>query len=407
MCGSIDCSVSHSGRFLAVQWKGIQEIKARMQRALLQAEMTPKEWPLACKYVHEMERRRWMDKEDRPVPPFGERVLVKRRHWGRQDLELSHEMVRYIAPDPDGHGHVMLRESGNVATLPYYIGKTQKPEQKDSWIALMTEQDDEIEAHAKRRRLREKTTIKMKGMTVLRVMEKDDMVTYQMEEDIMEDLKELDAHQKRMELVLRQEGQIMLGEDIETMGATFDELRRMKAVMPQLAEDDVLRRRIVSVQELVQEKEKWYEPIGLEMKQLFEEKRALVKLTDDELRETRERYGHRLVVIPMKGVLTKKPGPRRRFRLVACENFVKKENREDLYASGADAVAVRYGLKRAAEEGWAGVVIDVKVAFLNAPLVDDLAGEEGPAAVILRPPPLLVHLGFARPGEHYRAERAI
>ena len=387
--------------------RSIQEIKARMQRVLLHAEMTPKEWPLACRYVHEMERRRWMDKEDRPVPPFGAQVLVKRRHWGRRDLEPSHEMVRYIAPDPDGHGHVILRESGNVATLPYYIGRTQKPEQKDSWIALMTEQDDEIEAHAKRRRLREKTTVKMKGMTVLGVMEGDDVVTYQMEEDIMENFKELDAHQKRMELILRQEGQVMLGEDIETMGVTFDELRRMKAMMPQLEEDDVLRTRIVSVQELLEEKEKWYEPIGQEMHQLFTEKRALVKLSDDELRETRERYGHRLVVIPMKGVLTKKPGPRRRFRLVACGNFVDKESREDVYASGADAVAVRYGLKRAAEEGWTGVVIDVKVAFLNAPLVDEQGEEEDPAAVILRPPPLLVRLGFARPGEHYKAEKAI
>ena len=387
--------------------RSIQEIKARMQRALLQAEMTPKEWPLACKYVHEMERRRWMDKEDRPVPPFGERVLVKRRHWGRRDLEPSHEMVRYIAPDPDGHGHVILRESGNVATLPYYIGKTQRPEQKDSWIALMTEQDEEIEAHARRRRLREKTTVKLKGIAVLGVMENEEVVTYQMEEDIMDDFKELDAHQKRMKMVLRQEGQLMLGEDVETMGVTFDELRRMKAVMPQLADDDVLRTRIVSVQELLEEKEKWYDAIGLEMKQLFEEKRALVKLTDEELRETKERYGHRLVVIPMKGVLTKKPRPRRRFRLVACGNFVDKENREDVYASGADAVAVRYGLKRAAEEGWAGVVIDVKVAFLNAPLVDEFADGEDPAAVLLRPPPLLVRLGFARPGEHYRADKAI
>ena len=78
----------------------------------------------------------------------------------------------------------------------------------------------------------------------------------------------------------------------------------------------------------------------------------------------------------------------------------------DVYASGADAVAVRYALKRAAEEQWSGVVIDVKVAFLNAPLIDEDDGED-PAVVILRPPPLLVKLGFAKPGEHYCADKAI
>ena len=47
------------------------------------------------------------------------------------------------------------------------------------------------------------------------------------------------------------------------------------------------------------------------------------------------------------------------------------------------------------------------MAFLNAPLVDADDDPELEAAAVLRPPPLLVKLGYARPGECYRADKAI
>ena len=306
--------------------------------------------------------------------------------------------MRYIAPDPDGHGHVVLRNSGNLATLPYFIGNTQRPDTKESWIALMTEQDADAEAYARRRHLREKTSVKLMKIQGGSMLKDENFITEDTMEQIEEEQVEMNVHQERMKTVLSQESQLMLKEEVETRGVTFDELRRLKMAMPEVAEDDVLRTRIISVPELMAEKEKWYDAIQTELRQLFEEKLALLRLSESELQEVRERYGHRLVVIPMKGVLTKKPGPRRRFRLVACGNFVEKEaNEMDVYASGADAVTVRYALKRAAEEQWSGVVIDIKVAFLNAPLIDDDDGED-PAAVILRPPPLPVKLGFGSLG---------
>ena len=75
----------------------------------------------------------------------------------------------------------------------------------------------------------------------------------------------------------------------------------------------------------------------------------------------------------MKCVLTKKPGPKRRFRIVARGNYAEKTS-DDTYAAGADAVSGRYALKKAAESSWSGVVIDVKTAFLNAPLRERAGG---------------------------------
>ena len=75
---------------------------------------------------------------------------------------------------------------------------------------------------------------------------------------------------------------------------------------------------------------------------------------------------------------------------------------QDLYAGGADTVAVRYVLKRGAEEGWTGCVIDIKAAFLNAPL----QAEDGDKVVVLKPPHLLVKLGYVKSDEYFLVEKA-
>ena len=97
-----------------------------------------------------------------------------------------------------------------------------------------------------------------------------------------------------------------------------------------------------------------------ELTQLVEGKGVLQKIDATILRQLQKE------IVPSKMVLTLKPGPRRRARMVGCGNFCQKQEGQDLYAGGADTVAVRYVLKRGAEEGWTGCVIDIKAAFLNA-----------------------------------------
>ena len=377
----------------------IQEVKARIQRVLKGAEMSSEYWPYACRYVHERERIRMAGKDQKPMPPFGASVLVKRRFWGRGDFEPTHHLVRYVAPDPDNHGHIVLDSEDKMITAPYFIGKTTNPVTDGAWMALLAEQDREVAALDVRRRIRGKMALRSQKVEESFV-EDNEFFDSLMEEQ----LEERREHQKRLQAIIESEAAFMLNEDLDSMNVTFEGLWKLKQAMPSLEEDDVLRTKIVSVVELLAEREKWKEPIESELRQLFEEKRALVKLTEKEFEELKQKYGHEMVVIPMKPVITKKPGPRRRFRMVACGNHVEKAANEDIYASGADALAVRYALKRAAEEQWKGTILDIKVAFLNAPLADD---EDEMVTVILRPPALLVKLGYAKPGEHYKADKAI
>ena len=384
--------------------RAVQEVKLRMQRALMQAGMGPEKWPLACLYVHEMERRRWADREDRATPPFGETVLVKRRYWGRKTFEPTHEKVIYISPDPEAHGHRVLRENGALAVAPYFIAKTEDPVTEDKWIALLAEQDRDAQALDVRRRIRGKVALRRMKMLPISV---ETWEAEEMDEWMEEEEKERQDHRHRMESIMEQEAVLMLGDDQQSMHATYEELRRLKqAKMPADTEEDVLRMRIVSVHEMVQEKEKWHDAITGEIGQLFEEKGALLRLSDEEFAELKKKHGAALEVIPMKAVLTKKPGPRRRFRMVACGNYIEKGGKEEVYASGADALTVRFALKKSAEMGWKGLALDIKVAFLNAPLRDDEdLGEQ--TEVVLKPPSLLVRLGYARPGEHYLAVKAV
>ena len=97
--------------------------------------------------------------------------------------------------------------------------------------------------------------------------------------------------------------------------------------------EDVLRTRVVSTQKLL---EKWHDAISTELRQLFDEKQALVRISQEEFEAMKQKYGAKLTVVPMKAVLTKKPGPKRRFQMVACGKFAEKDPEQEVYAAGAD-----------------------------------------------------------------------
>ena len=383
--------------------RSVQEIKARIQRALKGAAMGPEFWPAACRFVHQQERRRLALRGDRPTPPFGKEILIKKRYWKRGDLEDTHETALYMYQDYENHGHCVLKNDGTYAIAPYYIAHVTQPLDDSVWIAVLEEIDKDRNALAVRRRLREKTAGSIAKLQMMSTVEEWNIILA-VDEAVDLQKKEREEHEEALRNVLEEEGRIMVMDGLESMMSTFEEIRKIKKALPQGSEEeDVLRTRIVSVRELLDEREKWTAAIQTELDQLFIQKRALEKIDEGEFEELQRRFGNRLTVVPMKCVLTKKPGPKRRFRIVACGNYAEKTS-DDTYAAGADAVSVRYALKKAAESSWSGVVIDVKTAFLNAPLYESELAEE---AVVIKPPSLLLKLGFARQGEYYKAEKAI
>ncbi|CAE7310815.1 RE1, partial [Symbiodinium microadriaticum] len=86
-----------------------------------------------------------------------------------------------------------------------------------------------------------------------------------------------------------------------------------------------------------------------------------------------------------------------RFRAVCCGNHLPTDKlgltKEELYASGAESLSVKVAITFAARhKNWIGVTIDVKSAFLYAPIWGDTKGTD--ERIIVKPPYLLVELGL-------------
>ena len=366
--------------------RAVQYVKGRIRVLLLSAGWKASSWPLACWNIHAMERlRRNQRKMD--VPAFGTEVLVRKRYWKSKELEPTHEKVWYVAPIPEVHGHLVVEADGALRVTAYTMAATKEPpENEETWIAIKTEVEDREDELEVRRRIRGKTAIR----TV----------------DVQKDEDEEEAWKRSLQQVIHDES-VKLVEDEEDVGTVvYKRLRSIKPAEVETEVEEVLRTRIVSVAEFLRDAQEWRPAVEAEMKQLFEEKKALVPTTLTRLQEMKLQ-GVEIDLIPSKLVITLKPGPRRKVRIVACGNYVEFKG-EELYAAGADSAALRLLLKFVAEGAWNLLTADVKVAFLNAPLVTSRRDGTSDAQVFaLKPPALLLRLGFAREDEVWVAEKAM
>ena len=72
---------------------------------------------------------------------------------------------------------------------------------------------------------------------------------------------------------------------------------------------------------------------------------------------------------------TVKPSPevksgKRKIRIVGCGNYAEGDPDTELFASGTNALSVRIALAVAAQLLWHGLSMDIRTAFLNAPMRD-------------------------------------
>ena len=369
--------------------KAVQTVKSRMRAALLACGWPAHRWALACQYVHNMERMR-MRPTMKKGPPLGSSVLVRKRFWKSRELEPTHFKVTYIAPLPEVHGHLVLEENDKLAVTSYVLSHTvEPPGEEGTWIAVQRQAEDEEDALKLRRRIRGKTAVR----------------TLSLEEEEHEEQRW--AQRLRREETIAEETLRMITDEEDTVPSMVRQIKQNLAV-PEVEDEDVLRTKIVSVQDFLKEKDLWHDAIRAEMNQLFEEKKALVRSSLTYIQKLKE-TGRQVEVIPSKLVITLKPGPKRKIRIVACGNFLESRG-EELFAAGADASALRFTLKVAAEERWKVLTVDIKVAFLNAPLVTttkDQGDLQDDVMYVLKPPSLLVKLGYADVSEAWIAEKAM
>jgi hypothetical protein len=216
--------------------------------------------------------------------------------------------------------------------------------------------------------------------------------------------------QERVRRLIEEEMVEAMEDDQQVAGMVLDSIGSLKQLLGPDKGEEILQTRIVSQAEVRRSMEEWRPSIEKELTSLFETKGARRRVSESEVNKlVAEDLAE---VIPSKLVFTVKPDQsqkagKKKTRLVACVNYSDREESQDLFAGGATAVALRAALTIAAQMGFLGSVMDVRTAFLNAPMVLNSQEGQSPKRAFIKPPALLVAAGLAKHGEYYEAIMAL
>ena len=208
-----------------------------------------------------------------------------------------------------------------------------------------------------------------------------------------------------------EEEERMLEDEKETAEMTFRMVRKLReeeeslkqTVPDQTEAEKILHTKMVSLNEVISDKEGWAASIKTELDSLMTEKQALRRVPPREAEKLIKEKGSKLSVVPAKAIFSVKAGSsRRKTRLVVCGNHVERDTEAegDTFAGGTDITAIRLQVKVAMERKWTMSALDIKSAFLNADLHEK-------NLVAMRPPTIMVRLGYAEPGELWLIDKAM
>ena len=199
---------------------------------------------------------------------------------------------------------------------------------------------------------------------------------------------------------------LLSGEEVEQWQLEWTkkiakDVGRLKEMLRRLEGEE--RRVIKAVQRLEEEflqrgeLELWKEAIAEEYVSLTAEMQATKPLEAEEFMKHAE-----VEVATGKGVFTRKAGSgRRKVRAVVCGNQLSgKETKEEVFAGGADSIALRATLRKAAFEQWKVGTVDVKTAFLQAP-------NQRQKLFVVTPPKIFGQAGITKEGERWLVLKAL
>ena len=134
-----------------------------------------------------------------------------------------------------------------------------------------------------------------------------------------------------------------------------------------------LQTKIIGADQVRREPEKWIPSMTDEYQSLVSKTGAVEELSEGEYKVLAEDPNIILEIIPGKLVYVHKPSGRRKSRIVGCGNFCRGDSSErcELYASGAGAESLRLMIRKCAlQPEWMLASVDVRTAFLQAPLIE-------------------------------------
>ena len=377
-------------------------LKSVMRRIFLMTGWSTSWWPCVARFASEA-RLAYDLHAERPKFTIGQEVLVPKRAWKQRAFEGTHQKAIYLTPMYDvSNGHaVQVIEGGKVICVSKVVSgipagdggrelRDEEGEEKPKGSGGLEEEDLRV-----RRRIRVKTS------------------DPRMVDDGGGDRVALKL--KYLRQVIMDEEETLLEEEEQACQESMKRVRKLRqeeeALKHQVPENEdtekVLHTKMISPTEVIRDKEKWGDSIKAEIDALMVEKKALRRLSPKEAQKLLESKGSKVTVVPGKAIFSVKAGSaRKKTRLVVCGNHVSADAtiEGDTYAGGTDTTAIRLQLKVGAERSWTTSALDIKAAFLNA----DLHTEEEPEQLVaMRPPAVMIKMGWAQPGELWLIDKAM
>ena len=373
----------------------VKSVKNQLRRILMHAGVGSQWWPWALRYLNEVYRCQRLDKVP-DFPLFLQDVLVRRRRWKKQAFEPTVEVSKYLGPAPEENGHWIKAGDEAPRVTRCFMRKALERPDEGVWLAVEREV---LDALTKRRRLREKTTVRRLQME-------------EPEKDEEEEAAKVAKMRMQFTKVVEEEMKMMLEDDQELITEEIEILASLKKILnsQEVNEDDeILQTKIISLQEVSKKWQEWLPAIDAEVSSLLEEKEAMEEVSGEKLEtllKEAEEKGMQVEFLPSKLVCTKKPGKkggRNKIRWVICGNFEQVKEGENTFSSGADASALRLLVVTASKHQWAAGTIDIKTAFLNA----SMDPQDQPSLLLVKPPPLLLEKRYMKAGTYYLPKRAV
>ena len=191
--------------------------------------------------------------------------------------------------------------------------------------------------------------------------------------------EELDRSQLRLQALIKRESNLHVqavvcdsangGERVESLRSAAQQVEQATQDLQQ-SYDEVLQTHVVPNAVVERDPSEWIGP----MREEYEGLQKAVKPLDEATLEQWRRDGTPCEVIPAKVICSiKAPKGRRKVRCVYCGNFARSDrwSRADTYSGGIDAVTLRTLLRFAGLRKLDLGIIDVKQAFLTAPLLSN------------------------------------
>ena len=170
-----------------------------------------------------------------------------------------------------------------------------------------------------------------------------------------------------------------------------------------------LQTKIVSQDQVRREPQKWREALVEELQSLIQKTQAVEDISEQQYLDLARNPQISVELIPGKVVYNHKSSGRRKARIVGCGNFCQSDTasqKEDLFASGVGSESIRMIVRRAAlDPSWELVSVDVRTAFLQAPLIE--TQYEGRQKVtIVKVPSILREQGITE-AKYWRVKKAL